>query len=52
MSWAFQQVLLRQPQQSYKALLSNLRALLAQRYDQKPVLSASHPIDTSLLFII
>jgi metacaspase-1 len=52
MSWAFQQVLLANPQQSYTSLLRNLRTLLAQKYSQKPVLSASHPIDTSLLFII
>jgi hypothetical protein len=52
MSWAFREVLLRQPQQSYHELLVNIRELLSQKYQQKPVLSASHPIDTQLLFII
>lgn len=52
MSWAFRECLLRQPQQSYHQLLVNVRELLAGKYQQKPVLSASHPIDTNLLFII
>ena len=52
MSWAFREVLTQQPQQSYKSLLANIRILLEARYQQKPVLSASHPIDTSLLFVI
>jgi len=52
MSWAFREVLLRQPQLSYHQLLVNVRDLLSGKYQQKPVLSASHPIDTNLLFII
>jgi len=52
MSWAFREVLLKQPQQSYHSLLVNVRDLLAGKYQQKPVLSASHPIDTNLLFVI
>jgi metacaspase-1 len=52
MSWAFREVLLKKPQQSYHELLVNIRELLAGKYQQKPVLSASHPIDTNLLFII
>lgn len=52
MSWAFREALSRKPQQSYHELLVNVRELLSQKYQQKPVLSASHPIDTSLLFII
>ena len=52
MSWAFREVLLRQPQQSYHSLLVNIRDLLSGKYQQKPVLSSSHPIDTNLLFII
>ena len=52
MSWAFREALLRKPQQSYHELLVNVRELLAGKYQQKPVLSASHPIDTKLLFII
>ena len=52
MSWAFREVLLRKPQQSYHELLVNVRELLSGKYQQKPVLSASHPIETSLRFII
>jgi Caspase domain len=52
MSWAFREVLTRQPNQSYASLLQNVRELLAARYNQKPVLSASHPIDTKLRFVI
>jgi len=52
MSWAFREVLTKQPQQSYHSLLVAVRELLAGKYQQKPVLSASHPIDTNLLFII
>jgi metacaspase-1 len=52
MSWAFRESLMRQPQQSYHQLLLSVRELLAGKYQQKPVLSSSHPIDTNLLFII
>jgi len=52
MSWAFREVLTRQPNQSYKSLLVNIRALLATKYEQKPVLSSSHPIDTRLQYIM
>jgi len=52
MSWAFREALTRQPQQSYQSLMRSLRVMLEERYDQKPVLSASHPIDTGLLFIV
>jgi metacaspase-1 len=52
MSWAFREVLNRQPQQTYNSLLVNVRQLLAAKYDQKPVFSSSHPVDTRLQFII
>lgn len=52
MSWAFRQVLTAKPKLSYKDLLSSIRELLAAKYQQKPVLSASHPIDTKLLFVL
>jgi len=52
MSWAFREVLTKQPQQSYHSLLLNVRELLASRYRQTPVLSSSHPIDTRLQFIM
>lgn len=52
MSWAFREVLTRQPNQSYASLLQNVRDLLSVKYSQKPVLSASHPIDTKLKFVL
>jgi len=52
MSWALREALTRQPNQSYASLLVNVRELLAARYSQKPMLSASHPIDTSLKFVL
>ncbi|EJF64750.1 hypothetical protein DICSQDRAFT_80416 [Dichomitus squalens LYAD-421 SS1] len=38
-------------QQSYQQLLTNIRAILKQKYSQKPQLSSSHPMDVNLLFI-
>jgi len=52
MSYAFITALTKRPQQSYKELLNNIRAILRQGYSQKPQLSASHPIDTDILFIM
>ncbi|CCD24979.1 Ca(2+)-dependent cysteine protease MCA1 NDAI_0E01630 [Naumovozyma dairenensis CBS 421] len=52
MSHAFIKVLSSQPQQSYLSLLQNMRKELAAKYSQKPQLSASHPIDCNLQFII
>jgi len=51
MSYAFIAALTRYPQQSYLQLLNTIREELRGRYDQKPQLSASHPIDTNVLFI-
>ncbi|CAL1716173.1 unnamed protein product [Somion occarium] len=51
MSYAFMTALRANPQQSYQQLLINLRGILKSKYSQKPQLSSSHPIDTSLLFI-
>lgn len=51
MSYAFIAALTKQPRQSYVMLLRSIRDELAGRYDQKPQLSASHPIDTNLMFI-
>ncbi|RXK41046.1 metacaspase-1 [Tremella mesenterica] len=51
MSFAFIAALTKVPQQSYLQLLNSIRDELRGRYDQKPQLSASHPIDTNLLFI-
>ncbi|KAK9329806.1 caspase domain-containing protein [Lipomyces starkeyi] len=52
MSWALMEVLSQNPQQSYLTLLQNMRQLMAAKYSQKPQLSASHPIDTNLQFIL
>ncbi|ORY34251.1 caspase domain-domain-containing protein [Naematelia encephala] len=51
MSYAFIAALTKFPQQSYVQLLNTIRDELKGRYDQKPQLSASHPIDTNILFI-
>lgn len=52
MSYAFIKVMLANPDQSYLSLLQNMREILQEKYSQKPQLSASHPIDTSLQFIV
>jgi len=51
MSYAFIKSLSENPQQSYQQLLNSLRVILKSKYSQKPQLSSSHPMDTSLLFI-
>jgi len=52
MSHAFIQTLTKNPNQSYQQLLRNIRNILKQgKYRQKPQLSSSHPMDTSVLFI-
>lgn len=51
MSYAFIAALTRYPQQSYMQLLNTIRDELRGKYDQKPQLSASHPMDCNLLFI-
>ncbi|KAI0714343.1 peptidase C14, caspase domain-containing protein [Cerioporus squamosus] len=51
MSFAFMTVLRQNRQQSYQQLLINIRAILKAKYSQKPQLSSSHPMDTSILFI-
>lgn len=47
MSWAFITSLKKNPQQSYVELLNSIRDELAAKYDQKPQLSASHPLSKS-----
>ncbi|KAG8899653.1 Ca(2+)-dependent cysteine protease [Tulasnella sp. 403] len=51
MSWAFTESLNQNPQQSYQQLLVDIRQRLRAKYEQKPQLSSSHPIDTNILFI-
>ncbi|ORX46047.1 peptidase C14 [Hesseltinella vesiculosa] len=52
MSYAFTTALRANRNQSYLQLLNSVRDILRQRYSQRPQLSASHPIDTNLLFIM
>ncbi|CAE6447138.1 unnamed protein product [Rhizoctonia solani] len=51
MSYAFMDVLKQKPQQTYQELLNNIREVLRNKYSQKPQLSSSHPMDTTILFI-
>lgn len=51
MSFAFISSLSQNSQQSYQTLLNNIRTILREKYSQKPQLSSSHPMDTSILFI-
>ncbi|CAK5266967.1 unnamed protein product [Mycena citricolor] len=51
-SHAFIEAVLSNPQQSYQQLLQNVRVLLKPNFTQKPQLGSSHPIDTSLRFIM
>ncbi|KAF8699301.1 Peptidase C14, partial [Rhizoctonia solani] len=51
MSYAFMEVLRQKPQQTYQELLNNIRDVLKSKYSQKPQLSSSHPMDTTILFI-
>ncbi|KAG5362401.1 Metacaspase-1 [Yarrowia sp. C11] len=52
MSFAFIEVMTRDPNQSYLSLLNNMREALRGKYSQKPQLSASHPTDVNLKFIM
>ncbi|KAF5382203.1 hypothetical protein D9615_004384 [Tricholomella constricta] len=51
MSYAFIASLSENKQQSYQQLLVSIREILRAKYSQKPQLSSSHPMDTSILFI-
>ncbi|KLO12326.1 hypothetical protein SCHPADRAFT_426211 [Schizopora paradoxa] len=51
MSAAFISTLTKNPNQSYAQLLRSLRGIIREgKYPQKPQLSSSHPIDTSVVF--
>ncbi|KAI0033065.1 peptidase C14, caspase domain-containing protein, partial [Vararia minispora EC-137] len=51
MSFAFISALGHNPEQSYQQLLVTIRGILRSKYSQRPQLSASHPMDTNLMFI-
>ncbi|KAI0339184.1 hypothetical protein BDW22DRAFT_1361639 [Trametopsis cervina] len=52
MSYAFMRCLKENPNQTYQELLRSIRKILHDKYDQKPQLSTSHRIDTTLQFIL
>ncbi|KAI0746263.1 caspase domain-containing protein [Daedaleopsis nitida] len=52
MSYAFMSSLHNNPDQTYQELLRAIRVILKKKYSQKPQLSSSHRIDTTLKFII
>lgn len=51
MSYAFIKSLRKNPNLSYQALLNSVREILRDKYEQRPQLSASHPIDVNLQFV-
>ncbi|ODV67038.1 hypothetical protein HYPBUDRAFT_152988 [Hyphopichia burtonii NRRL Y-1933] len=52
MSYSFIETMKNNSNQSYLTLLQNTREILSSKYSQKPQLSASHPIDVNLQFIV
>ncbi|OBZ87061.1 Metacaspase-1A [Choanephora cucurbitarum] len=52
MSYAFTTALRQNRHQTYLQLLNSVRLILKQRYNQRPQLSSSHPMDMNLLFLI
>ncbi|KAF8924190.1 Ca(2+)-dependent cysteine protease [Dissophora ornata] len=50
MTFSFISALTANPQQSYLELLNSIRDILRSKYEQKPQLSSSHPVDLSLMF--
>jgi hypothetical protein len=52
MSYAFISALKKNPQQSYVELLNSIREELEGKYDQKPQLSSSHPLNVNLLYVM
>lgn len=52
MSYSFLEVLSRQPTQTYYSLLNNVRAIMQNKFQQKPQLSCSHPLDMNLMFTL
>lgn len=39
------------PHQSYQQLLNSIRDILRDKYEQRPQMSSSHPIDVHLEFV-
>ncbi|KAJ7073307.1 caspase domain-containing protein [Mycena belliarum] len=51
-SHAFIKAIEMHPRQSYQEIMHNIRMILHPKFSQKPQLASSHPIDTSLRFIM
>ncbi|TFK99567.1 caspase domain-containing protein [Pterulicium gracile] len=52
MSYAFMLAWEKNQKQSYQELLCSIRDILKAKYSQKPQISASHPMDMSLMYIM
>ncbi|KAF3907181.1 Metacaspase-1A [Orbilia brochopaga] len=52
MSYAFISALKKNGSQSYQELLNSIRVELEGKYQQKPQLSCSHPLDTRTLYVM
>jgi hypothetical protein len=52
MSYAITTAIRQNRNQSYVQLLNSIRTILKQKYNQRPQLSSSHPMDMNLLFMI
>ncbi|KAH7047904.1 metacaspase-1 [Linnemannia elongata] len=50
MTFAFITALTANPRQTYLQLLNSIRDILRAKYEQKPQLSSSHPVDLNLIF--
>lgn len=51
-SYAFLDVISRNPEQSYLSLLNQMRDAMTGKYSQKPQLSCCHPLDVNLKFLL
>lgn len=52
MSYAITRALRENRNQTYIQLLNSIRTILKQKYNQRPQLSSSHPMDMNLLFVL
>jgi hypothetical protein len=52
MSYAITRALRENKNQTYIELLNSIRGILRQKYNQRPQLSSSHPMDMNLLFVV
>ncbi|KAF8944591.1 Ca(2+)-dependent cysteine protease [Haplosporangium gracile] len=50
MTFSFITALTANPRQTYLQLLNSIRDILRAKYEQKPQLSSSHPVDLNLIF--